>query len=116
MARKNARSSAADVSAIEELMQGLEARLSRLNTKGKSDAAGASHEISEFVTDAIARFTERLGAHSINGEANQAGAEALDIGTSAVKKVWAELEQRPLTTLAVAAGVGYLLGLVGRRD
>lgn len=122
MTRKNTRSQSDDIAAVEELMQDLEVRLRRLNTKAKSEATGASSEISEFVTDALTDIAARLRngtknvAHSITDEATQVGTDAMEVGANAMKKVWDEIEHRPLTTLAVAAGIGYLLGLAGRRD
>ncbi len=122
MTRRHARSNSDDIAVVEELMHDLETRLRRLNIKAKNEASGASNEISEFVTDALANLTTRLrngtqnAAHTITDEATQVGADAIEVGTNAMKKVWNEMEHRPLTTLAVAAGVGYLLGLAGRRD
>lgn len=114
MSRKTNRSSD-DIVAIEELMQDLETRLRRLNSKAKSEVSGASGDISEFVTQSLGRIAEQVrdsaqtASHSIADEATQAGTDAL-------KKIWNELEQRPFAALAVAAAVGYVLGLVGRRD
>lgn len=114
MTRKNHRSSD-DIVAIEELMHDLETRLRRLNSKAKTEVSGASGDISEFVTQALARIAEQVrdgtqtATHSLADEAAQ-------VGTDALKKIWEELERRPLATLALAAGVGYLLGLIGRRD
>lgn len=122
MTRRHARSNSDDIAVVEELMHDLETRLRRLNTKAKSEASGASNEIGDFVSDALATLSTRLrnstqnAAHTITDEATQVGADAIEVGTNAMKKVWDEMEHRPLTTLAVAAGVGYLLGLAGRRD
>jgi ElaB/YqjD/DUF883 family membrane-anchored ribosome-binding protein len=112
--RKSSRSSD-EIVAIEELMQDLETRLRRLNTKAKSEASGASGDISDFVSDALAGIADRLrnGAESVTHSITD---EATRVGTDAVKKIWDEMEHRPLATLAIAAGVGYLLGLMGRRN
>lgn len=114
MAKKNHHSSD-DIVAIEELMLDLETRLRRLNSKAKTEASGATGDISDFVTQALARIAQQVrdgaetATHSIADEAAQ-------VGTDALKKVWDELERRPLVTLALAAGLGYVLGLMGRRD
>jgi ElaB/YqjD/DUF883 family membrane-anchored ribosome-binding protein len=112
--RKSTRSSD-EIVAIEELMQDLETRLRRLNSKTKSEASGASGDISDFVTEALAGIAERLkdGAESVTHSITD---EAARVGTDAMKKIWDEMEHRPLATLAIAAGIGYLLGLLGRRD
>ncbi len=114
MPRKSSRSSD-DVVAIEELMQDLETRLRRLNTKAKTEASGASGDVGEFVSEALASISSRLrdNAESVTQSITE---EASRVGSDALKKVWDEMEQRPLATLAIAAGIGYLLGLIGRRD
>jgi ElaB/YqjD/DUF883 family membrane-anchored ribosome-binding protein len=117
--RKSSRSSdersSDDIVAIEELMQDLETRLRRLNGKAKSETSGASGDVSDFVSEALAGIAARLrnGAENVTHSITD---EAARVGTDAVKKIWDEMEQRPLVTLAIAAGVGYLLGLMGRRD
>ena len=114
MSKKNPRSSD-DIVAIEGLMQDLETRLRRLNSKAKTEVSGVSEDISDFVTQALARIAQQVrdsaqtATHSIADEATEAG-------THALKKIWDEMERRPLATLALAAGIGYLLGLIGRRD
>jgi ElaB/YqjD/DUF883 family membrane-anchored ribosome-binding protein len=114
MPKKQARSGD-DIAAIEELVHDLESRLRRLNTKAKTEVSGASDDVGEFVTAALAGIAARLRentedvTHSVTDEAAR-------IGTDAFKKIWNEIEQRPLATLALAAGIGYLLGLIGRRD
>ena len=113
MTRKNNRSSD-DVVAIEELMHDLETRLRRLNAKTKTEVSGASGDISEFVSQALARIAKQ--AHDSAQTATRSIAEeATEAGTDSLKKIWDELERRPLATLALAAVIGYLIGLVGRR-
>ncbi len=113
MSRKNHRSSD-DIVAIEELMHDLETRLHRLNSKAKTEVSGASGDIGEFVTQALARIAQqardsvRTATHSIADEATQ-------VGTDALKKIWDEIERRPLATLALAAAAGYLVGIISRR-
>jgi hypothetical protein len=37
------------------------------------------------------------------------------VGNDALQRITAEAEQRPLAMLAVAIGIGVLIGIVGRR-
>jgi ElaB/YqjD/DUF883 family membrane-anchored ribosome-binding protein len=120
MTKKTARSgddtarSGDDIAAIEDLMQDLETRLRRLNSKAKSETIDAPTEVSEFVNTALAGIAARLrdGAENVTHSVTD---EAARVGTDAIKKIWNEIEHRPLATLALAAGIGYLLGLL-RRD
>jgi ElaB/YqjD/DUF883 family membrane-anchored ribosome-binding protein len=96
-------------------MHDLETRLRRLNTKAKAETMAAPVDVSEFVNNALASIAERLrdGAETVTHSVTD---EAARLGTDTIKKIWNEIEQRPLATLAVAAGIGYLLGLLGRRE
>lgn len=102
---------------IAQLMQDLETRVGRLNTLTKRTAAnaanGAAHaasDASDFVSDTLNDTLERLK----NG-ANGVGDEAAKFGNEALKRIEDEVEQRPLLTLAIAAGIGFLAGVAGRR-
>jgi ElaB/YqjD/DUF883 family membrane-anchored ribosome-binding protein len=125
MARRNGSSTADDIAAIEseiaKLMRDLENRVGRLNTLTKRGASHAASEASEYVSETLAETAERLrssaeeatskvrnGAHAVTDEAARFGNEAL-------RKIEDEIEQRPLLTLAIAAGIGFLAGMAGRR-
>ena len=60
--------------------------------------------------EVLGRETDRLrnGAHAVTDEATRYGSEAL-------RRIEDEVEQRPLLTLAIAAGIGFLAGMAGRR-
>ena len=95
---------------ISRLLHDIESRVGRLNTltrRGTSHAASnASDYVSETLSDAADRM--RTSAHTVADEATRFGADA-------VRKVEEEIEQRPLLTLAIAAGIGFLAGMAGRR-
>ena len=112
MARK--RTSSDDIADIEReislLMRDLESRIGRLNTLTRNGASHAAGEASDFVSETMDSATEavRNGAQAVSGEAARYGNEAL-------RRVEEEVEQRPLLTLAIAAGIGFLAGMAGHR-
>lgn len=110
---KVAATTADEIAAIQELMSDLETRLHRLGGSAKKEVSGGAGEISDFVNDALAGIMERVrdGTQSISESVAE---KATHISGDAFKKVVAEVEHRPLTMLAVAAGLGFLLG-VSRR-
>ncbi len=105
---------AGDIEAIEQLMSDLEKRLRRLGSFTRNEAAGASSDIGEFVSDALASIMRRV-RESTGSVTDSVADEAARIGGKAFRKLGEEVEQRPLVMLGVAAGLGYLLGLAGRR-
>ena len=50
----------------------------------------------------------RNGASSVSDEASRLSGDA-------IKRIEDEIGQRPLLTLAIAAGIGFLAGMAGRR-
>ena len=61
----------------------------------------------------LRRLADRVqgGANSVRDEAAKIGSEAAKLGNHALRRVSSEVEHRPLVTLAVAIGVGILVGL-----
>jgi ElaB/YqjD/DUF883 family membrane-anchored ribosome-binding protein len=95
---------------IGQLMHDIEARVGRLNALAKRSAKGAAEDASEFVSDAVSDAADRMrnGAHSVSDEAARLSGDA-------IKRIEDEIGQRPLLTLAIAAGIGFLAGMAGRR-
>ncbi len=112
-ARSKVASTADEIEAIKELMGDLEKRLQRLGGAAKSDVSAGAGEISDFVNDTLAGIMERVrdGTQSISDTVAE---RATHMGGDALKKVVAEVETRPLTMLAIAAGVGFLFGMSKR--
>ena len=54
-------------------------------------------------------------AAKIRSEATKFGNEAAKLGNDAMRRLANEVEHRPLVTLAVAIGVGVLIGLASQR-
>ncbi len=104
-----------DLAAVEELMQDLEARLRRLNTKAKTTGPDSVDDIGDFVSQTLARIAAHV--RETAGTATDTLAnEATEAGTDLIKKIWHEMESRPLMTLALAAAAGYVIGLNGKQD
>lgn len=115
MTTRAAKSAAAEeIAAIEDLMSDLEKRLRRLSSSARDETVGASGDVRDFVGDALDRIMRRMRA-SASDVTSSVADEASRLGSDAVKKLTDEIEQRPLVMLAVAAGIGFLVGLANRR-
>jgi ElaB/YqjD/DUF883 family membrane-anchored ribosome-binding protein len=115
MARKNNTATASDdIVEIEreigQLMRDLETRVGRLNALTKRTVSSAANGASEFVSDSISNVANQVrnGAHKVGDEAGR-------LGNDALHRLEDEIGQRPLLTLAIAAGIGFLAGMAGRR-
>ena len=73
--------------------------------------------VGETIASALSSMADhfREGANSMGGEATKIGSEAAKVGNDALRRLSKEVEHRPLVTLAVAVGVGILVGLASHR-
>jgi|SRR5882724_1956401 len=105
---------ARDISEIEQLLRQLEGRLEKLGASATSDARHAGAALPGMISDALANLSEHF-REIVHDNARNVGNEAARVGTAAWHKVEDEIGHRPLATLAVAASIGFLFGLLGRR-
>jgi ElaB/YqjD/DUF883 family membrane-anchored ribosome-binding protein len=122
MARKNSTSHAngnghtvaEDIVSIEreigQLMHDIEARVGRLQALARRSAKDAADGATEFVSDSVSDAADRVrnGAHAMSDEAARLSGDA-------IRRIEEEVGQHPLLTLAIAAGIGFLAGMAGRR-
>lgn len=110
----NGNSVAQDIASIEheigQLMADIEARLGRLNSLARRSAKDAASGASEFVSETVSDAADRVrnGAGAVSDEASRLGGDA-------IRRIEEEVGHRPLLTLAIAAGIGFLAGMAGRR-
>src|SRR5262249_51178326 len=85
--------------------------------RSAASAAQAADRVGETVASALNGMDERLrgGANSMRDEAAKIGSEAAKLSNDALRRLSDEVEHRPLVTLAVAVGVGILVGLASHR-
>ena len=122
---------ARDYTEVERRVQQLEQRLDRLGhlasrtaASGVASAAQATDRMSDVLVTALGELVDRFrgGARTVSGEAARFGQdaarfgqEASKLGGQALRRVSAEVERRPLMMIAIAIGVGVLIGWGGRR-
>ena len=113
----NTRVSAADLADIERRMHTLERSVQRVAGRASASVAQATDHAGEAIVAALGDVIDRFrgGARSVGDEATRFGHEAARLGNNALRRLSDEVEHRPLMILAVAAGLGFLAGLAGRR-
>ncbi len=120
----SSRSPSRDIAEIQELLRDLERRIESLTSEAKKTAnatADAAPDITTAAAAAISAMAERLrgGARGVGDGAARMGTEALhaieSAGADALHTVERKVEERPVAMLAVAAGIGFLLGLAAKR-
>src|SRR5262245_9408859 len=103
------RTMASNVREIETRLRSLEQQLERVGDRTSASTA----EVVERVGAAIAPVLSNIADRS-RGGANALSDEAAKLGNEALRRLSNEVEHRPLVTLAVAVGVGILVGLASR--
>jgi len=112
---RNSRSATArEIGEIGELLHQLEGRLQHLGASAAADAREAGGAIPGMIAASLSELTERL-RDLVRDRAHDVGTQAVRVGSNAWQKVEDEVGHRPLATLAVVAGVGFLVGVLGRR-
>jgi len=111
------RAISAEFGEIDQRLRALERQLERVGRRSAVSAAQAAEGVGETVASALNGMAERLrgGANSMRDEAAKIGSEAAKLGNDALRRLSSEVEHRPLVTLAVAVGVGLLVGLASQR-
>jgi ElaB/YqjD/DUF883 family membrane-anchored ribosome-binding protein len=114
------------VSAIVNHLRAIEEELSDLGkTAGRrasASAAAAGSQIAGVIGPILNEIGDRFrrGQRVAVDEAATFGNEAVRIGTrvghDALGRIARQAKQRPLLTIAVAIGVGILIGAAGRRN
>jgi ElaB/YqjD/DUF883 family membrane-anchored ribosome-binding protein len=95
---------------IGQLMHDIEARVGKLQALAKRSAKDAADGATEFVSDTVSN-----AADNVRNGANVVSDEAARMTGDAIRRIEDEVGQRPLLTLAIAAGIGFLAGMAGRR-
>ena len=108
------RALAVDTSDIERRLHAIEKRLEKIGGHASANASQAVDRVSEALSELIDKL--RGGARSMTDEAAKFGTDAAKAGHVALHRVVDQVGRRPLVVLAIAAGIGILLGLSRRRS
>lgn len=114
------------VSAIVDHLRAIEDELGTIGKnagrRASAQASAAGSQIAEALAPLVAEIGSRFrrGQRAAVDEAASLGNGALRlgsrVGSDALSRIADQAKHRPLFTLAVAIGVGVLIGFAGRRD
>ena len=100
---------------VADMIASLDERIERLNRLTKQGATHAAESANDIVLNAISDLTGRV-TDKAQVNARAASDEVAKFGNQALKRVVQEIDQRPLLTLAIAAGIGFIAGLARRPE
>jgi ElaB/YqjD/DUF883 family membrane-anchored ribosome-binding protein len=111
-----------NISALEGRLHALEDQIDKLGRsagrRASANVSAAGDHIGDAIAAAVTEIVDRFrsGRRLAGDEAVRFGNEAAKfakVGNDALQRVASEVEHRPLVTLAVAIGVGVLIGMAG---
>jgi ElaB/YqjD/DUF883 family membrane-anchored ribosome-binding protein len=110
------RALSAEVGEIERRLRSLEKNLEKIGARASANAKDTADGLGDAVASALLGWAGRFrqSASALGDRSAVIGKDAAKLGTVAVGRLSDEVEQRPLLTLAIAVGVGILIGLAAR--
>jgi ElaB/YqjD/DUF883 family membrane-anchored ribosome-binding protein len=105
-----------EVGDIERRLQAVQRGLEKLGGRASSNARDSADGLSEAVASAVSNWADRFrrGSNSLGDQSAAFGKDAARYGAAALSQISKETEQRPLVAIAVALGVGILIGMATR--
>ena len=117
------RAISAEVGEIERRLQSLQKNLERIGTRTSNNARDTAKGLGDAVASALFGWADRFAKARVRSATNRWQSAAMPpdsanfgakFGKSALTTVSDETERHPLFALAVAVGVGLLIGMVSR--
>ena len=104
-----------EIGDIERRVKALQRGLEKLGTHS-SNARDSTDGLSEAVASALSTWADRFrqSTNSLGDQSAAFGKDAARYGTAALNQISKETEQRPLVAIAVALGIGILIGMATR--
>jgi ElaB/YqjD/DUF883 family membrane-anchored ribosome-binding protein len=112
--RRSASATSLDAGEVGQLLQDLEQRLSQIAAFVTANTRQASNVVPDRVSEALSDVADRFRT-SLRHNARFFGDEASRMGSTALHRVEHEVTHRPLVALAIAAGIGFMIGALNRR-
>jgi ElaB/YqjD/DUF883 family membrane-anchored ribosome-binding protein len=110
---RSASTSSLDLSDIGRILRDLERGVSQLAAFVSSNAREAGSALPDRFSDAWSDISDRM--RSIRDDARTVGEGAGRVGRGALQRIEDEIVHHPLVALAIAAGIGFLIGALNRR-
>jgi ElaB/YqjD/DUF883 family membrane-anchored ribosome-binding protein len=112
---RNSSTRSGHVRELDRRLRSMEEGLGRAGNLAVARAVGTGDHVKDTVASVLGSLADRFQQLSIGDEAAKFGGGAAKFGNDALRRLSKEIGHRPLITVAVAVGVGVLVGLVIHR-
>jgi hypothetical protein len=115
-ASRYTRAISAEVGEIERRLRGIESTLASLSERASVGARDTAEGMGETIASALSDWAGRFGqsARLIGNRSTVLRKDASQLGSVALNRLADEAARQPLLTLAIAVGVGILIGTAVR--
>jgi ElaB/YqjD/DUF883 family membrane-anchored ribosome-binding protein len=105
-----------EVGEIERRLRTLENTIEKLGGRASSHTRETAGGLADALASVLSNWAPRFrdGANTLGDQSAVLGKDAARYGTAALDRISEETEQRPLIAVAVALGVGILIGMATR--
>jgi ElaB/YqjD/DUF883 family membrane-anchored ribosome-binding protein len=102
-----------EVGDIERRLRILQKGVEKLGRRASSDARDSADGLVEAIASALLSWADRFrnGTSSLGEQSAAYGKDAARYTTAALDQIASETERRPLIAVAIALGVGILIGM-----
>jgi ElaB/YqjD/DUF883 family membrane-anchored ribosome-binding protein len=113
---RHTRAISSEVGDIERRLRILQNGIEKMGPRASSNARDTVDGLSEAVGSALSSWVDRFrqGSNSLGEHSAAVGKDAARYGTAALGQIFKETEQRSLVAVAVALGIGILIGMAAR--
>lgn len=110
------RAISAEVGDLERRLRSLEKSLEKIGARASTNAKETAEGFGDAIASALLGWSDRFrhSATSLGDHSATVGRDAAKLGGVALRRVSDETEAHPLFALAVAVGIGVLIGMVSR--
>jgi hypothetical protein len=108
----------AEAGEIGQRLEALERRLNIAAERASTNVRDTSESLGDAVASALSGWADRFreGTRTAGSQSAALGRDAAKFGTVAMNRIADETGRRPLFALAVAIGVGILIGFAARNS
>ncbi len=111
------RAISANVEEIDRRLRLLEQNLEKVGARASTNARETAESFGDAIASALAGWAGRFrqSASALSDQSASLGRDTAKLGNATLRRLSDETEHHPLFALAVAVGVGVLIGLVSRK-
>src|SRR5262249_44015549 len=115
---RDSRAISAEAGEIGRRLQALEKSLEKLGARASTTGRDTAENVGDAIASALSGWADRFrqGTSTVGDQSAALGKDAAKLGAVALTRITDQTGRRPLFALAIAVGVGILIGIAMRNS